>query len=811
VKFNLIQNFFERNLYHWGKFIYAHRFTALAIGILLTVAAATQISKIRLDSNLSALLPHENNIVKNLDEVSEIYGGLGYLVTVIRSKDAEKAASFVLNAGKEISKHPDVRYVEYSKPFDFFEKNMLLYADLADLKTIYYRIHRKFDYERNKNNPLMIDLGSEKDPGLYYQDLIDKYQKKYDFISSDKRSPYDRFLHKFEEKTGLHTFLILIKPAHSAVNIKFTHNFIARMDALFHKLHEGKNGIIIEYGGRYKKSSDNFFSMQKDFSRITIMSFGGMLVVLLIFFHSFWPIVVILIPLLFGISWTMGFVGAYYGTLNLITSFLAAILLGLGIDYGIHFIIRFEEEKRARPDMKENFLIMLSQTGAANTASALTTALAFFVLSFTEFRAFQEFGVIAGIGILSLLLAMLVILPALLLILEENFHIHLHKKNWGVPRFLWSRPKLILIGSAFITILSLAMIPKLWFDYDFSKIQVKTMRSFQLDPEINSLLNRYQNPTVILPESMDHERKLIHLIEENIRKNANKPKFMLEKVFGSTQFLPLEQDQKIAIIKRIRELLARNVKYKKKLSSENQKKWNLLYDKLSVTPLTKENLPLTLRHTFFSFDTHNHRNIILVFPKPSMVLGLDWLLFAENLAELKDGEKQLKAASDELIFSEILTMIRREGPWILLLAFLAVIAVVSINFSSLREGLFTVLPLIASMIWILGAMAIMDIPVDFFNAIMFPIIIGIGIDSSIHIYHRYKECGNIVHAAEHSFVAIFLSSFTTVIGFGVLVFAQTKAMNSIGIVAALGTTFTFLVSVFVLASMILIFKKKKPL
>ena len=106
--------------------------------------------------------------------------------------------------------------------------------------------------------------------------------------------------------------------------------------------------------------------------------------------------------------------GAIYGSVNLLTGFLAAILGGLGIEHGIHLLGRYEALRsegaaRWRPPARPS----PTPAGAASI-SALVAAVTFLSLAISEFRAFREFGVIAALGMMVVIAAYLLVLPALL-------------------------------------------------------------------------------------------------------------------------------------------------------------------------------------------------------------------------------------------------------------------------------------------------------------------------------------------------------------------------------------------------------------
>lgn len=807
----MVKHFFEKIFFLFGRKVYKYPAVFFTITVILTIASIPGLMKIKLDSNLSALLPEDNPIVKNMDKVSDVYGGLGSLVIVVRGKKAEPIIQFLKTISTDIEKHSNVRYFEYTKPVDYFQNHLLLFMEESDLRRIYYRIYNKFEYERKKNNPLLLDFMEEKDPGLYFEDIINKYKnkagKEKDLIDQKKNDPYFKYYYK--KVNGLYTFAAFIKPVKSALSVKYSKAFLKDIEKIVESKREIlKNNEVIQFTGRYKKSPDDFKELQKDFKLVTIVSVAGIFIILLFYFRRIRSLFVIFIPLLMGIIWTLAFVGYVFGTLNLITTFLSAILLGLGIDYGIHLIVRYREERRVHMAIKEPFLIMFSQTGSASFASGLTTSFGFLALSFTEFKAFKEFGLIASVGIIFLLFSMMAFVPSVLVFFERK-KIKLSFNNRSLPLWLWKYPGVILSISVMVSIIFAYSVNNLWFDYDFSKIQGKHLPSHIIEKEINEMFGRTQNPTVILPESPDQERKILKKLKELIRKNKDNKEFQVDQAVGISSFIPKNQGRKIYWVNNLNNLLNKNQKYKRNFSSKNRKLWNDLYRYTRVKKVTSENLPITIRRIFSGKNVHSDKRVILVFPKSTMVLGLDWVDYAHSIQSVKINEGSITAASDEMIFAEILTMIQEEGPQILIIAFLAVVSIIFFNFMNIKESLIILFPLMLGVYWLLGFMGFINMPVDFFNVILFPVIVGIGIDSAIHIYHRYKEEKCMRKAASSTGVAVILSTTTSMMGFGALMVASNQAIYSMGSVALWGLFFSLLASLFVMPSIIILFLEFK--
>lgn len=805
----MVKHFFEKIFFIFGSYVYRYPKVFFAATIILTLLSIPGLMKIKLDSNLSALLPEDNPIVQNMKKVSDIYGGLGSLVIVVRGEKPDSIVQFFHDISSDIEKNKEVRYFEYKKPVGFFEKHLLLFMESQDIRKIYYRVYNKFEYERKKNNPLLLDFVEEKDPGLYLNDIIQKYEKKAtnqnDIINKKKNDPYFEYYYKKEKE--LYTFAAFVKPVRSALSVKYSKAFLEEIQSIVDKKKNLlKNNEVIEYTGRYKKSPDDFQALQEDFKLVTIVSIGGVFLILLIYFRKIRSLLLIFIPLIMGILWTLAFVGYVFGSLNLITTFLSAILLGLGIDYGIHLIVRYREERRVHTAIKEPFLIMFSQTGAASFASAITTSFGFLALSFTEFKAFKEFGFIASVGIIFLLFSMLAFVPSVLVFFERK-KINLSFNNKVLPLWLWKYPRIIIGLFVIVSIIFGLSLKSIWFDYDFSKIQGKHLPSHIIEKEINQMVGRTQNPTVILPKDSNQEKIILEKMKELINKNNKNKNFQIHQVVGMTTFIPKEQKIKIHWIKRLHYLLKKNQKYKSSLSYRNRKHWNDLYQRTEINEINAENLPSTIRRVFSGKNDHSKKRVILVFPKTSMVLGLDWIDYANSIKSVKVDNKTLTAASDEMIFAEILSMIQQEGPLILLIAFLAVVSVIFFNFMNLKESLIILFPLILGVYWLLGFMGLFNMPIDFFNVILFPVIFGIGIDSSIHIYHRYKEEKDMKQATSTTGVAVSLSTVTSMMGFGALMSASNQAIYSMGYVALWGLLFSLLASLFVMPAIIILFSR----
>ena len=130
-------------------------------------------------------------------------------------------------------------------------------------------------------------------------------------------------------------------------------------------------------------------------------------------------------PLLLSLTYTFALARLLIGHLNIISGFLVAILMGLGIDYGIHLYIRFKQELLKEKPLPEAVEVVVTQVGRSGLIAMLTTISVFSILGFSDFQGFSEFGQIATLGIICAFITYYFIFPAQALFYDK---IHWIKK-----------------------------------------------------------------------------------------------------------------------------------------------------------------------------------------------------------------------------------------------------------------------------------------------------------------------------------------------------------------------------------------------
>lgn len=173
-------------------------------------------------------------------------------------------------------------------------------------------------------------------------------------------------------------------------------------------------GVKVGVTGTYAFSASTNAVVNADMQRTTIISSVGVLLIFFLAFGSVFYSVIAVIPLLISVVLTMAWAKFAMGGFNLITSFLPALVLGLGIDYGVHFISRYAEERQKGNPFNRALHTAVLRKGEASSVAAITTALVFLGLLSSRSRALFEMGAITSMGVILAFLTTLFLLPSLI-------------------------------------------------------------------------------------------------------------------------------------------------------------------------------------------------------------------------------------------------------------------------------------------------------------------------------------------------------------------------------------------------------------
>ncbi len=443
----------------WGKWSAEHWRAALLIALGITALMTVGVIGLRLEMTFHSLLPEGSKQVRDLKTIEDQFPVASSIVVVVsagtRSTQAE-ARRTVVEAVDALAEH--LSGSEYSQYIvrvqakmgqDFFREHGLLVSEqediermgriFADLNLVPLFRNLNDDFEREysgnednlKHDEQMVTAQIE---GLEHLLATMEQAASQNPVRAEKLSAsLDRFL--FGTPYFLNTdgsmALLFIQPTFTIDDIDSYVTFIPRLERM---LKEKADSLGVEAGltGLLVVSKDEFLTSQQGLVVSMTIAVVLILLLLVLTFRMYSVPLISGIPLLVGVFWTMGLAGFVMRRLNILSAMYMVALVGLGVDYAIHLLTTYIQEREDGRSFSESIQESMRKSGSGILTGALTTAIAFFALLVAESQVVRELGVIAGLGILCELAAMFILVPALL-----GFRNHiLIKRGAGGSRLL---------------------------------------------------------------------------------------------------------------------------------------------------------------------------------------------------------------------------------------------------------------------------------------------------------------------------------------------------------------------------------------
>jgi hydrophobe/amphiphile efflux-3 (HAE3) family protein len=144
-------------------------------------------------------------------------------------------------------------------------------------------------------------------------------------------------------------------------------------------------------------------------------------VLLMILFRSVTAGLISAIPLAVSVTTLFGLMGIFRIELNVATAMLSSIMIGVGVDYTIHYLWRFREERQKGLDLQAAAKKTLTTTGRGIVFNALSVMVGFIVLFTSSFIPVRFFGFLVVVSISSCLMGALILIPALCIVIKPKF------------------------------------------------------------------------------------------------------------------------------------------------------------------------------------------------------------------------------------------------------------------------------------------------------------------------------------------------------------------------------------------------------
>ncbi|GAB6141945.1 MMPL family transporter [Methylosoma difficile] len=556
------------------------------------------------------------------------------------------------------------------------------------------------------------------------------------------------------------------------------------------------------------------------------------------------------IVLVMGLVFTAGFAAITVGHLNVISIAFATLYIGLGVDYAVHICLYYRERRARGYSNAQAVHHSMKGVGSSLFMCALTTSIGFLAFIPTDYAGVSELGIISGGGIFIGLLISVTVLPALFCVWPVNDPKPIATAFW--PSFLITLPfrhaKLIKITSILLGIGACVALTQLKFDSNpinlrdphsesvmaFKElVKSKNDSPFALTALANNLddaeklaAKMKQLPTVHETITLasfvakDQDEKLLTLEDLNLilgnqlqnfsnklPENSN-PKAALEK-FNAALKKAIAENSPNAPKDTLEQLQQRIDAFIKMADSSAQPDVayrSLEKNLLDLLPFTLERLKTSLNATAFGIDdipadvrshwlSSNGLYKILITPKEDINDDANLKRFVADVQAIDNTVSGLPVANLASGEAVVKAFLQAFGG-----AFVAIVLVLLVIYRSIRQTALVVLPLVLAALLTGASNVLLNNDFNFANIIALPLLLGLGIDSSILIMHRLhfnlSENENLLQSSTTR--GIIFSSITTLCSFSSLSFTAHQGMASMGLLLSLGLFFTVICSLIVL-------------
>ena len=572
----------------------------LWVGIILAVASIFVVAtRFNVVNDTSDLLSDKYPSKQHYNELRKDFGSDSRFIVLIQSPDPAKNRAAADEIGPFLeSLKPHVTTVLYKIDFSAVKPRLLFTQDISQLQKIAKQVEDEAAaqaQDQQKSQQIALDLNSILDQAN--QKFNDKYLRQ-----SSNWKDFTPFVTQFisilnkvstqaEGKTGVQSnsnfsgddtstddydatemlaqheyfslqdgkaLLVFAYPGEPDKDAAAPYsNTVAAIRAHLVELASKYPGVEMKLTGEPSLDADEIATSTNDTIHALLITVGLIIGLFLFSYRTLFRPAMVFFALIMGVLWSLGFALLTVGHFNDISMAVIPMVLGIGIDFGIQLLGRYEEELGRNRTVEQAITASLQHTGVAIITGASTTAVAFFTLCFNDFVGLAELGEIAGASMILCLAANLVVLPAIFLLRDRNrsaeqlraqssnsaWHF-IHNWDTSMVRTPW----IWLILATVISVISAISLPHLKFDYNLLHLENQSADSVKTLYEVmdaSKTIEGNQVSTIyasVVADNLDQARDLD-------KKLTALP--VVSRVDSLLELVPEDQDKKLPIIKRI--------------------------------------------------------------------------------------------------------------------------------------------------------------------------------------------------------------------------------------------------------------------
>lgn len=524
------------------------------VALLVTVVSVLLAARLRVDSDLRRLLPRDHPVVLNLERIEETFGSTGSVNIVLRDGDAEARHALTEAIAARFEGHPQLRDVDYQLPSEFFTQHALYYLTDQELEELDERIQAWLHYE----------FCSEARGSCVTDPDPQARERLETFVAAKRKEAEARTGFKdFYEREGIPANVMLLRPTQAAASLEFaraiTDDVLRGVQEVYERPGAPWAGKGVRYNvvGPYVNKTYEQEIIRRDTVRGTTFAAVGVILIVFMLFRSMRAVLVLMVPLTCGVSWSLAATYLVIGDLNTMTSLISTVVMGSGIDGGIHFYSDARRHRRSMPNaeaIRQAFDRLIVPLLVASS----TTIGAFLIMAVSEFPGFREFGIISAMGVMLCLLAMTTVLPALTHAVGIKAPPAEPRRLGKVPAHaLLARPGLLLSGLALVSLVAAISARDVEFEFNGRALQsdstyARTHEDTQL---ISRIFGQDIHAGILVRPSLEEARSALERARAARQTYVDQGSSVVAELFAVTDLLPPENIDPAARRVRIEALL----------------------------------------------------------------------------------------------------------------------------------------------------------------------------------------------------------------------------------------------------------------
>jgi hopanoid biosynthesis associated RND transporter like protein HpnN len=604
---------------------------------------------------------------------------------------------------------------------------------------------------------------------------------------------------------------------------------------------DGTNGVTMRLTGSVALNHEELQSAALGGKTAGLLSLILVTLLLIIGLRSVWLILPAIISLLAGLVWTAAFAAIAVGHLNLISVAFAVLFVGLGIDFSIHFCLRYREALQQRGGQNDALSLTASQIGGSLAISAACAAFGFLSFLPTDFRGLAELGLISAGGMIIAFFLNLTLLPALLTL----FPLPRQRPVRNTSRvFSIHGSRTIVVVAVALGIAGAATAFHVRFDFnpmnlkDPSSESVIALRDLTHEPRngvyaidllaetrdvaraeaarlgnlaavgdvltINSLIPKNQTEKLAILEDIGFF--LVPALVPGRPEGSGTNVAQSETVSAFRDFLKTyaasnEQSPVAPTAARAAEALATLLlksqaanpapELQHRLTTHLPRMLHDLRQALSADFVTIDDLPTHIRRAWVAEDGRFRIQL-----RPAKPIGGNTDLRNFASAVLTEAPSAVGTPVTITEAGDAVVTAFREAT---LIAFVLVSIVLLVVLHRISDTLLVLFPLILAAIFTGATAVILGLPFNFANVIVLPLLFGLGVASGIHLVARARRSARTDDMMQTSTPrAVLFSALTTIASFGSLALSGHRGMTSMGQLLTIAIVYTLLCTLVVL-------------